>query len=510
MRQPRAIVMGSLALLVPWVLATAYTLNFYYLSGAATLLDSGWFVALESHGTALALPNPPVVITGSFYATHVSPVLAVLRLLHDAIWTGPDAAWFCVCQGAWYGIIGLAIWLALRGASAPLALPAAWLTALGGAELATLGFPHFEVAIPAMLILFLVLRAGNRWASLLLLPLLAVREDAGLHAAMVLGLVGLCLVWQAGRRTPAAYPFLLLAVLLTGGSLISMAVHGLLFGNGPNALRDTYIGNPPLAHLTPMFLRRRLADLTCYRAYLFVPLALILAAALLTRDKLLLVGPLSCLGWLLPTIIARTHQAGLLWGYYAFPLMPALAWPAIRQRLRPRPTGGMARLQLLASLLSIALFAVGTENTDPRPWRRFVPPSWSTIKRTEAALDAVLARQASLGRLVADDAVGSLRIEAFDRNQLRVGFRFTASEDRQVDTLFAAATPPSAQAERQARMIEASGLVNRFPVPGTALILRTRTPIQDTQLRVLLDLESSGGKALNGMPPASTMRPGGP
>ena len=476
---------GALALLVPWALVTSYTLNFYYRSDRVTLLDSGWFAALVSHGSGLALPNPVAILPGSFYAVHMSPMLALLRLLHDAVWPGPDAAWFSLCQGAWYGMIGVAVWVALRPSAKRLALPTAILTAMSGPALATLGFPHFEVAIPALLVLFMVVFGAARawWALPLLALVVGVREDGGLHAACVTGLVGLYFARQHRRLSaPPAAAFLVLTVLLVVGAAVLATVQARCFAYGPSALHGTYLGRPPFAHVSMALVQGRIANLFDDRAYIFGPIALILIVAVLMRDLLLAVGPLSCTGWLLVSIVARMQQAGQLSNYFGFPFMFVLAWPAICLRLRDRPEPRLAWLQLGSSVLSIVLFTSNDLNADPHPWLHVFPPGWRTIRHTEAGVDAVLDNQSLWPSLVVDDAVGSLRAGSFRRTQLRPAFEYDSVQDGQADALFGAVRPLPRLAERQARMIAASRLAHAYIVPGTMLVLRTKNPVTVSDL----------------------------
>jgi len=343
---------ACLAFLLPWALVKSYTLHFFYLIGAATLLDSGWFVALTTHGKGLALPNPAIIRAGSFYATHMSPLLALIRMVHDRVWQGFDAVWFSAVQGVWYGLIGLAVWLAVRRAAPSLALPTALLTALGGVELATLGFPHFEVAMPALILLFLALfgHARNPWALLLLPLLLAVREDAGLHAACLLALIG----WhfaltrdQASRYAERVY--LLLAALLIASALISIVVRQHYFGGGDNTLDRVYLGSPPLTHITLPFLEQRLVHVVRQRLYIFLPVAMIVFTAVWMRDRLLLLGPLACVPWLMLAMIAVVQDAGTLKNYYAFPFIVALAWPALCLAFRTLQERRLVRLQIVGA-----------------------------------------------------------------------------------------------------------------------------------------------------------------
>src|SRR5262249_25451581 len=72
-----------------------------------------------------------------------------------------------------------------------LAFVVALMSAVNGVALASIGFPHFEVAISSLTIAFFALRAlGHKRLSLVAFAAcLMVREDAGLYPATLLGLV---------------------------------------------------------------------------------------------------------------------------------------------------------------------------------------------------------------------------------------------------------------------------------------------------------------------------------
>ena len=75
------------------------------------------------------------------------------------------------------------------------------LCAANGISLATIGFPHIEIAIPALILLILACwtRGYRRLAWMLVPLLLMIREDAGLHLAII---VALFAIWRwRARRT---------------------------------------------------------------------------------------------------------------------------------------------------------------------------------------------------------------------------------------------------------------------------------------------------------------------
>ena len=472
---------GLLAFALPTLVGALHTLNYFYVDGAA-MFDAGWFAYLASHATGLMLPNPPS-IGGSYYADHISPIFAVLAFFHDAAWSGSDAAFFAVTQGLWYGLTGLGMWLALSGVGAQVAVSVAVsvATALSGVALSTLEFPHVEIAIPALLILFIVLFRGRaRWfACLPLLLLLTVREDAGFHAALLLGVIGIYL----GLRNGGVY--LLLAVLCAGAAVIAFAAQRWAFGYNFN-LDSTFLGIPPLHHIGFVFLAKRVLGLLVNRSYICVPVALMLVVAWWHRSPLLALGPLACVPWTLLALVAVSPHAGALSSYYAFPLIAALAWPAISLAIEPTaPRQAHIRLQAAIAVLSIGLFLASGSKADDRPWTHLTPLPPGRIAATEAALDVLLAHRASLGNIIVGDSVASLRAGAFPRSEYRNLLDFTSSEIAGTDALLSFEQTAWTKRER-AMLISSARLDWSYTIPGTSLALHSRNEITDPAIRALL------------------------
>ena len=111
--------------------------------------------------------------------------------------------------------------------------------------LAALGFPHFEIAIPALILLSLSLHVQGRiWATLAALAVcLTVREYAGLHAALLYGSVYLVKLFRdRDLRTGKTELGISLACILYSVVAISLQKH---FFPGDNALSRVYLGDPP-------------------------------------------------------------------------------------------------------------------------------------------------------------------------------------------------------------------------------------------------------------------------
>lgn len=464
----------AIAFLVPAILATNYTINRFYALGAA-MWDSGWFAHLAVNG----LRNPPA-IGGIFLTDHMSLVFVLLSLVHGLTPATTAPVFFAASQGLWFGVIGLAASLCLRPiVGARFAVPLAVLGALNGISLATIGFPHIEIAIPALVLLMLALWArGQVRAAWCVLPLLlTIREDAGLHLATVFALVALWTWRVAGWR--AARPAAAMAACGLLAAAAIMGVQHVWFTAPTDQLHETYLGSPMLAHVNWHFLGNRIYRLGQNRSYIYLPFLLTLAAAARRRDLLLAIGPLAGLPWLGLALVARSSQAGELMSYYGFPLMIGLCWPmvaAVWSTARPARVFAL-RLFAVNMLLSVALFAFSGGMHDRRPWNSFGIPNAQRMAASDAALDMLLANRPVMGRMIVDDEVGSLRPEAFLPNELRPLMAFSAEELRGVDAFVF--KPGGWLDGRKREIIREAGLAVHYRIRGTRLMLFSRHALPD-------------------------------
>jgi hypothetical protein len=492
------------AFLVPAVLAVNYTLNYYYGFGAS-VWDAGYFAWLSTNSASLMLPSPPCM-GGSYLVHHVAPIFSLFAALYSVLpFHLPPPAYFALTQGAWHGILGAAMaWCAL--ACLPgrpwAALALALACAGNGIVLAMLGFPHYEIAIPALLASALVLRLapparGGAWVWILpLLLLLTIREDAGFHAAGIFGCLALWRLmffpspsplwggpgWGAAGiypQTQAAITELTVALIGAACSVADLLLQKHLFPNATSSLTNLYLGTPAFAHLTPGMIADRALRLLAFRNYVWAPLLLTAVVAALRRDARLLIGGVACLPWYMLNVVAISPQIGLMVSYYSFPMMIALLWPllAALPSLGAPATARLRYIYLQAGMagLSIMLFVgLGTANHDPAPWRGFgIGWAWR-IGPMEAGMDRLLATKPRLGRMIADDAVASLRMGAFGPDEVRFAMGFTAAEEAATDTLVY--QPGTFRDTDKQVLIGRAGLRFETRLEGTPFRVRTRLP----------------------------------
>lgn len=412
---------GSLAFAIPFALSAAYALNHFYGVGAF-FWDSGFLAYMATFSTSwpMLMPEllhrPSGVASMEYFQVHFHPIFYATTLLHQAVPFLPAGAYFALLQSLIPGLLGLAVYvLCIRSRNLALSLIVALATAFCGPVLAAMGFPHPEPAIPALFLLFLALRtAGLRKCALFCLGLsLLVREDAGLHMGAPLFLLA-GVQWLSSTSRQSARENFLIAIMCFAYSAAALAFQHFAFPAPQSSLKRVYLGDPVWAHLSWALISERIVFLFTDRAYLTLPLLLLLALAAWKRNAVLAVGPISVLPWIALSTL-QVKDGVPLESYYSFPVIIAIAWPSFALSLGERRLA----VQLATSLLSIVLFvALGRSNHDDAPWRGLSFPSVGTIGGYEAELRKTVGRRSEFGRLMVDNAVASLVPEALRVDEL--------------------------------------------------------------------------------------------
>src|SRR5262249_18490078 len=151
------------------------------------------------------------------------------------------------------------------------------------------------------------------------------------------------------------------------------------------------------------------------------------------------------------------------------------------------PRAAHLRLQALVAIVSIGLFAVNEVNF---PWSDLAPLPTGRIARTEAALDVLLAQRQSLGKIIVDDSVASLRAGAFSKSEFRNLLDFTSSEISRADALLSFERTAWMKSER-ARLIDVAPLTWSYTIAGTSLTLHSRNAVTDPTVGALLTTSRS-------------------
>lgn len=468
----RSRIAGAACFLIPMVLVTVYTLNHFY-SGGGYFWDSGLFAHFSAFTDEWPMLWPDVLPYDSskprptFFSIHFMPMFYGTSALYKLVPFVPPAAYFSILQGMWSGLIGLSAFLLCAGAAGPaIAAVTALATALCGPILAAIGFPHIEMAIPGLLLLFFALRSrGNAPAAYVALGIcLLVREDAGLHAAAFLTLLALAKgISGAGRQE--VLNNLGVALACTVYSVAAVAFQAAWAPSNPMHLQDVYLGRPIGAHLSWQLISARTATFLTDWGYAVWPVIVLIAVALWRRNALLLAGALAPIPWVLLSLLA-VKEVGLM-AYYSFPLIIAIAWPTIAMPRSPFAV----QLQLALALCSIVLFVLaGGPNHDRAPWRLLALPDLGAVGRYETALQDVVNRRHELGRIMLSDAAVSLVPEATEWGE----WTLLWSASRLPDPDVVIHMPGGSGEGEASKVIKAGGLVDQCRIDGTPFVIASR------------------------------------
>lgn len=486
----------------------SYTLNHFYVNGAY-MLDSGYFAYLSAHATAWPLSNPPA-IGGTYFSIHFSPAFYIFTVLHRLLNALGlelyDVTWFSITQGLWLGITAASVFALLscnkpsaaiqNGFNAAVSL----VVTFNGVFLAALGFPHFEIAIPALLLAFFAshLRGHTKLAISFLCIGLLMREDAGLHYFGLFFLLTIYLYW-AGRRLISAdvrfYAILALSCLAYG--LLVIVGQKLLFEGADDSLSRVYLGTPPLSHLSFPFLDFRMTFFAKERLYILAPFILALVLSVMKRNGMLLVGFAAVVPWVFFSLLAVSLQAGTLTSYYAFPVAIALCWPAVSYALGaavnavPSTATHITKTDVsLIALSSLLLFPGSSGHHDPSPWQDFGPKWLAQDTAPQSALQDLIELNEDLDFFF-DDAVASLLSSSATRSQWDYNLAFSPDEINAADAIVF--QPNAWLADRVKEVAYAAEFGYLCQIPNTHFAVMSRLP----QIARCLISDHSAGPAVN-------------
>ncbi|MCP3931042.1 MAG: hypothetical protein GY705_18315 [Bacteroidetes bacterium] len=390
-------------------------MNHWYVSGAY-YLDSGWFSFLASHSVFPEMKNPPFLpMPGSSYLeTHITPIFWILSILKNLFKFVPDPVYFSITQGVWAGIIGGVVFKLAFREFHRIYIPffISLLCALNGITLATIGFPHSELAIPAFLLLFLYLyvqKSNLLYLGIVLLLLLFIREDAGLHAFGLFAMI--CIHSFFTKDITQFKKSLLCASIFLIYAVTAIVFQKVFYNSGDNSLTRMFIGNPPFSHIDLPLILRRLSIYFHHREYIYLPLLISIIWALIKKDWLLLLGTVSVIPWLLFSFFAISDIPGILVSYYSFPLMIFLLWPSISGLIsKTQQFRSYLYLQVIVCGLSAILLSGNQGLHDPYPLKNMGFTYLNYYSTTNKALESILINHKSLGNIIADDALRSFYV----------------------------------------------------------------------------------------------------
>jgi len=319
-------------------------LNVFYTSG--DMHDPGWFASVIWHND-WRLHGPPA-FPGPFFSEHLVPLMWLANGL-SFVPPLPKFDFYAACVAAIHALYAAGVYRAwllsdhrVTAARASVAVLVGLAAAFSGVGIAALVLPHTEMAIPAFGLWFVIAMAERTYAraACWFAACLMVREDAGLHLFMLLTLWAGVMGIRQRRLEPDIRWLLGFAFVALGYSAAAFLAKRLYFPAGDILFRS-YLGDPPLRHVTMAFVRDRLRFYLLERSYLTLPFALTMFWAVLARVPLLAVGAVATLPWVSLSLIAVHPTPGTISYYYGFPFWLSLAWPLVALRVW-RDSGGPA------------------------------------------------------------------------------------------------------------------------------------------------------------------------
>ncbi len=435
------------------------------------------------------LHGAPGIDDRSFFGQHFSPLLLPFGLASH-LFGFDHGQWFAIVTGLWHALATVIFAAVVRvvarelgfqaaagiSAAAGLAFALTWLHA-GMAYL-----PHFEILEAGLLIgsLALIMRQSWRWAAIALALLWLTREDAGLHLATFLAALTLAVGLQE-RRWPMDW------IALTAGALIAALVAfrlgPLLASYSMNLGQLIYFGEPLFSHLSLADTAERLVRFFTRRTPVWVPLAVLLVAGILLRDLRYIAGVVAVLPWLILNVgLARTGSASSLDGYYAFPILVAVAWPSLVALLEiHQPTGRSSGKAIWLSLQALTLAAASSPPIrlePPRLGSHYASHRMSivdvahTAEASRAFSRAIERHRDELGEVAVTLHAALLAPWTLNRIEWSEDFEAYGRDYASLDT-FLAFDHPFSCPHTQAFAARAA-LPYRYSVPGTRIVLYSR------------------------------------
>ena len=333
--------LAAVCFVLPQVVVANSLLHHFYVHGAP-LYDAGWFAYWMTHVLTLDVTSIPSINDRPMLATHVFlfffPLSYIYQILSSFL---SEQVYFSIVQGAWAGMVSLAIFLiGYRAMNCWLLAVVSVATGLNPFVFTSTSFPHVEMAMPAFIALFIALwirlREHRRlwWLPFLpLVGLLSVREDAGLHGFGLFILLTAYFWWRARERRDIWQFFGLASLICIGYSVVALLVRQ-SFSVGDDIMVWKFTGSPPYAHLTVDLIWERLAFIASNREYVYIPVLALALLAVLQRSLLPLIAAVSVLPWMLWHLIAKDQLAGTFFPYTMAPVMVVMFWPLLSALLR--------------------------------------------------------------------------------------------------------------------------------------------------------------------------------
>ena len=500
-----------------------YINNQIYVSGSS-MLDVGWFTLLTSEMPSWPIKNPPILGNTTYFSTHFSPIFYISSIVYTYIGSFVMSAgtYFAVCIASAYGLVTVSVYKVVRlvwpSGTGGLILLLSAIAGLNGVALGAVGFPHFEIAIPALILLVIAFISANQPIASVItfIVLLTLREDAGFHAFLLFFNAAVAIALDT-KKWPR---FLLaLAVGALAYSVVAVALQKTIFP-GDSAFSRMYSGQVFYEHLTTAFLLDRLNYFVEYRAYIWFPWLVACYLGVIKKQSLYLAGFFSVLPWAVLCITAIEEMPNSFQNYYAFPFVVSSLWPLFAGALLNRQASfDFApvdyRWILLTPILPFVLFIMPLQidpmasqplksvlrvrhsnlkvlkpplqigHIDAEPWKHIDFKYLDTKTATEHAATEICRQKHLWGRVFVDESVSALMPHCVDLSEWHFANRIPEELYPDADTLifFAGDAAINGSAAPVMNKIAAASRIKKiYLIKNTNILIATNLNIEDSGL----------------------------
>ncbi len=485
-----------LSYLVPTILSTSYVLNQIYVTGSS-LPDVGWFTYMMTESCSWPLLNPQALeytpLGSTYFQTHFSLFFYILSFIYNYfLFFIPEPVYFSIFIGSMYGVISLSVFISgfkilskRKLLYMMILLLISILTSFNGAALALIGFPHIEIAIPALILLFFALYfTDNKVLSyFIFILLLTIREDAGFHIFALLGTILFIHYLQERNLKKLDHRLIILAILGLIYGVFAVYIQKTYFP-GSNALERVYLGNPHFVHLTYDFIIEKIKFLFENREYLYLPILFTILMSIYSKNMFLLSSFIAIIPWIILSFVAVSSMPSSFSNYYAFPFIITLAWPIfafiIAKKLNFLQRNNFIHLGLSIFLItgvSILLFPNNKRNVDSKPWTHFYFNSYSSIYSAENFITKFNFIKDDFGNILVDEPMAVLLVHSITKNEYRYLNNFSDNLKKEADTVIFYKTNKTLGSPSKTimnKIISNNNLKNICLVNNTNIVIATR------------------------------------
>lgn len=472
--------------IVAWLNHTA-VLNHFLRFGADS--DTLWHTGLFWLGD-FRLTNPPSIDNRSYFGTHFTPFLIVPGLVSrflpfDAI------AWYAIVIGTCHGVTAAVLAAAVIGLSRRLG-HAPWIgtgaamvggiaMSLNAVAVQLIQTPHYEILVPGLVLATAMALALARYrlAVLAFVVLLSLKQDAGLHASLLL-LTLVAGTWLTERRL--LRPELGFAAAGIAYGIFGFAFAPMFLSYYQGHMVGYFIGNPPFAHWRLDEIATKVNFFAWQSGHVWAPLLASIVFAAVRRDLALALASIAVLPWFVATVCFTDYlTVWVLAFHYVFPALIAIGWPAVLGLYRsgPRRLAGSMRglLAIQAIVLALAFLPKFGTHLDfyfsrYRYVRYDVARETRDIDAARAFLTTMRNHRAELGRLRANVPLISLAPHDFVRRDWIEGMTPQDVAIPTIDTIVF--LEASMRCDTVNGLARATALPREYQVPGTRIVVRTR------------------------------------